>query len=230
MQRLPTPMFTLVVSHRLKLHCFRLLVTHRKGAGVGHRCREDVWFVISHLRYIHPTFLRCFRTSSREVKLGWPTVNSLSGKEIGRWVRPALPNTRGSDCMGRGHVKALVSEGIESRASIRAGLPGWGKEFIDLAIQIDNLIHSLCSTRATPRYMPENTTAAEPMQLGFTHLTPKERERWMQNQLCLYCGQAGHLNISCPVRPFSSFRSVSVNPCIKTSALSYQSNYLCKTR
>ncbi len=129
MQRLPTPMFALVVSHRLKLHCFRLLVTHRKGAGVGHRCREDVWFVISHLRYIHPTFPRCFRTSSWEVKLGWPTVNSLSGKEIGRWVRPALPNTRGSDCMGRGHVKALVSEGIESRASIRAGLPGWGKEF-----------------------------------------------------------------------------------------------------
>ncbi len=151
-----------------------LLVTHRKGAGVGHRCREDVWFVISHLRYIHPTFPQCFRTSSREVKLGWPTVNSLSGKEIGRRVRPALPNTRGSDCMGRGHVNALVSEGIESRASIRASLPGWGKEFIDLAIQIDNLIRSRCSTRATPRYMPENTTAAEPMQLEFTHLT-----RWV---------------------------------------------------
>ncbi len=129
MQRLPTPMFTLVVSHRLKLHCFRLLVYSPERRWSGSPLSGGC--MVRHFppRYIHPTFLRCFRTSSREVKLGWPTVNSLSGKEIGRWVRPALPNTRGSDCMGRGHVKALVSEGIESRASIRAGLPGWGKEF-----------------------------------------------------------------------------------------------------
>ncbi len=93
-------------------------------------------------------------------------------------------------------------------------------EFIDLTMQIDNLIRSRCSTRATPRYMPETTTIAEPMQLGFTHLTQEEREHRMQNQLCLYCGQAGHMKISCPVRLLSSSRSVSVNSRSITSASS----------
>ncbi len=93
-------------------------------------------------------------------------------------------------------------------------------EFIDLAIQVDNLIRARRSTRATPRYVPETMTAAEPMQLGFTHLTPEERERRMQNQLCLYCGQSGHMKTSCPVRPSSSSRPVSVNPHIITSTSS----------
>ncbi len=76
-------------------------------------------------------------------------------------------------------------------------------EFIELAIQIDNLTHSRRSARTSPRYMPETTTTAEPMQFGFTHIMAEERERRMQNQLCLYCGQAGHVKISCPVRPWT---------------------------
>ncbi len=79
-------------------------------------------------------------------------------------------------------------------------------EFIELAIQIDNLIRSRHSTRTSSRYMPETTTTADPMQLGFTHITAEEQERCMQNQLCLYCSQAGH---SCPVRPSTGSRSVS---------------------
>ncbi len=31
----------------------------------------------------------------------------------------------------------------------------------------------------------------------------------MQNQLCLYCGQAGHMRNTCPVRPSSDLRPVS---------------------
>ncbi len=51
---------------------------------------------------------------------------------------------------------------------------------------------------------------SEPMQLGYTHLTPEERERQLQHHLCLYCGKAGHLKTSCPVRPLHpSSRSVS---------------------
>ncbi len=49
------------------------------------------------------------------------------------------------------------------------------------------------------------------MQLGFTPLTPQESECRMQNQLCLYCGQAGHMRNTCPVRPSSDQRSVSDN-------------------
>ncbi len=52
--------------------------------------------------------------------------------------------------------------------------------------------------------MPETTTTADPMQLGFTHITAEEQERCMQNQLCLYCSQAGH---SCPVRPSTGSQS-----------------------
>lgn len=49
------------------------------------------------------------------------------------------------------------------------------------------------------------------MQLGFTHLSPEERERRRQNRLCLYCGQPGHMRASCPVRPAVKPQSVSSN-------------------
>lgn len=71
-----------------------------------------------------------------------------------------------------------------------------------------------------PWFTNEATSGAEPMQLGFTHLTPKERECRMQNQPCLYRGQAGHLKISCTFRPSSSTRPVSVTTSITTSASS----------
>ncbi len=77
--------------------------------------------------------------------------------------------------------------------------------------------------------MPETTTVAEPMQLGFTPLTLEERERRMQNQLCLYCGQAGHMRISCPVRLLSSPQSVSVNS-LPHQSLIYRSNCLSEPR
>lgn len=48
------------------------------------------------------------------------------------------------------------------------------------------------------------------MQLGFTNLTPEERERRMHQHLCLYCGQSGHRRLSCPVRPPSHVQPVSV--------------------
>lgn len=38
----------------------------------------------------------------------------------------------------------------------------------------------------------------EPMQLGSTRLTPEERARRRKDNLCLYCGQAGHFIPRCP--------------------------------
>ena len=82
-------------------------------------------------------------------------------------------------------------------------------EYINLTIQVDNLMHSRRRVR-TPLYTAhESTTMHEPMQLGFTHLSPEERERRQQNRLCLYCGQPGHMKASCPVRPVSKSQSVS---------------------
>ncbi|KAM7378680.1 hypothetical protein PAMP_004286 [Pampus punctatissimus] len=40
----------------------------------------------------------------------------------------------------------------------------------------------------------------EPMQLGCTSLSPKEKERRRQANLCLYCGRAGHFISRCPAK------------------------------
>ncbi len=80
-------------------------------------------------------------------------------------------------------------------------------QFIELTIHIDNLIRSTHGDLHLAHHPDLN--AGEPMQLGFTPLTPQREERRMQNQLCLYCGQAGHMRNTCPVRPSSDRRSVS---------------------
>jgi len=72
--------------------------------------------------------------------------------------------------------------------------------FIELAIHIDNLLR----TRRPVRLSASAGPALEPMQLGYTPLLPEERERRRQLHLCLYCGQAGHIKINCPVQPQSS--------------------------
>lgn len=46
----------------------------------------------------------------------------------------------------------------------------------------------------------DSPSTEEPMHLGRTKLTPKERERRMVARLCLYCGKPGHFLVSCPER------------------------------
>ncbi|KAL0151624.1 hypothetical protein M9458_053025 [Cirrhinus mrigala] len=45
------------------------------------------------------------------------------------------------------------------------------------------------------------TDETEPMQLNSFHLSAEERNRRLAQRLCLYCGQSGHLQVSCPSRP-----------------------------
>lgn len=63
-------------------------------------------------------------------------------------------------------------------------------------------------------HYPITPSQTEPMQLGYTHLTPVEWEHRICQHLCLYCGQAGHLRASCPTRP-SACNSTTVSPCIQ---------------
>ena len=42
--------------------------------------------------------------------------------------------------------------------------------------------------------------APEPMQLGRARLSTEERQRRLQENRCLYCGQSGHFVTSCPVK------------------------------
>ncbi len=76
-------------------------------------------------------------------------------------------------------------------------------QLIDLAICLDNMIRSRkpsrCSTfrSLSPPVMPEQ----EAMQVGHARISPEERDRRYRQNLCLYCGQAGHVKISSPTRP-----------------------------
>ncbi len=109
-------------------------------------------------------------------------------------------------------LKLLFRRGLNTELQSELACRDEGRtlsQFIELTIHIDNLIRARRTVRSAPRSPPRSQNAGEPMQLGFTPLTPQERERRMQNQLCLYCGQAGHMRNTCPVRPSSDRRSVS---------------------
>ncbi len=49
----------------------------------------------------------------------------------------------------------------------------------------------------SPPVVPEQ----EAMQVGHARISPEERDRRYRQNLCLYCGQAGHVKISCLTRP-----------------------------
>ncbi len=112
-------------------------------------------------------------------------------------------------------LKLLFRKGLKAELQSELACRDEGStlsQFIELTIHLDNLIRSRRPVRSVPRSPSKSHEAVEPMQLGFTPLTPltpQERERRMQYQLCLYCGQAGHMRNTCPVRPSSDRRSVS---------------------
>ncbi len=110
-------------------------------------------------------------------------------------------------------------------------LPSSLDGLIDLAIRVDNRI-SLRSRHRRSGFPPELVTRAasgaandtppqhlvfseeEPMQVGRARLTVRERRYRLDNQLCLYCGEAGHVAASCPAArrrsPLKGVRTVSV--------------------
>ncbi|KAL0198990.1 hypothetical protein M9458_007530, partial [Cirrhinus mrigala] len=86
-------------------------------------------------------------------------------------------------------------------------------QYIDLSIRIDNVMRSRKPSWPLTNVFqtqPSTPSAPEPMQLGTTKLTVEERERRIRNNLCLYCGQAGHIRATCPTRPPRPPTSVSV--------------------
>ncbi|KAL0185720.1 hypothetical protein M9458_017390, partial [Cirrhinus mrigala] len=86
------------------------------------------------------------------------------------------------------------------------------EQYIDLSIRVDNVMRARKSSRFTsslPLPTPSSEAPLEPMQLGSTKLSLEERERRLRNNLCLYCGLAGHVRASCPTRPPRQPSSVS---------------------
>lgn len=51
-----------------------------------------------------------------------------------------------------------------------------------------------------PLSQPCTDQEVEPMQLGRARLTPEERRKRQLEGRCFYCGEVGHLVISCPAK------------------------------
>ncbi|KAI2653118.1 Transposon Tf2-6 polyprotein [Labeo rohita] len=85
-------------------------------------------------------------------------------------------------------------------------------QYIGLSIRVDNVMRARKPSRAftaSPPFPSVPMASPEPMQLGVTKLSAEERERRLRNNLCLYCGQAGHVRATCPTRPPRPPASVS---------------------
>ncbi|XP_062418964.1 uncharacterized protein LOC134131237 [Pungitius pungitius] len=81
-------------------------------------------------------------------------------------------------------------------------------DYIRVSISVGHLLESRRSPRASfpseptfPVTPPLADEGPEPMQLGRLPLSPAERIRRIREQLCLYCGEAGHLLRNCRLRP-----------------------------
>ncbi|KAI2665770.1 Transposon Tf2-9 polyprotein [Labeo rohita] len=120
-----------------------------------------------------------------------------------------------------GPLKLHYRPGLNSDLQVELACRDEGltlNQYIDLSIRIDNVMRSRKPNRSftTPLPTPSSTSSTpEPMQLGTTKLTIEERERRIRNNLCLYCGQAGHIRATCPTRPPRPPTSVSeIRPCL----------------
>lgn len=92
-------------------------------------------------------------------------------------------------------------------------------QFIELAIRVDNVVRA---RRPFRQFNPTvaQTSETEPMQIGVTrvtHLSTEEKERRIQQNLCLYCGLPGHMRSNCPTRPSRRSTMVSKSAIQSTS-------------
>lgn len=114
------------------------------------------------------------------------------------------------------HFLHCLTDTLKDELATR-DLPATLDSLIDLATRLDNRLRERTRERRnphpglSPRWFPPSSpepspdflpvSAAEPMQVGRTHLTPTERQRRLQAGACLYCGEEGHFRAACPVRP-----------------------------
>ncbi len=113
-------------------------------------------------------------------------------------------------------LKLLFRKGLNHELQSELACHDKGKtleQFINLAIRLDNLLRSRRLPRSSfsTAAMATAPPAAEPMQIGVTHLSGEERERRVRLNLCLYCGLPGHMRASCPTRPSRNNATVSQN-------------------
>ncbi len=103
-------------------------------------------------------------------------------------------------------LKLHFRRGLSSELQTELACRDEGKtldQLIDLAIRIDNMIRSRRPSRGSTYHSPSPPVVPEQeaMQVGHARISHEERDRRYRQNLCLYCGQAGHVKVSCPTRP-----------------------------
>lgn len=75
-----------------------------------------------------------------------------------------------------------------------------------------NSYNSGSTSLTKPVSSMNSSNGATPMELGATgHVTEEERKRRFEANLCLYCGEPGHLVRACPTRPRTKKNNQLVN-------------------
>ncbi len=107
-------------------------------------------------------------------------------------------------------------------------------ECVTLAMKIDNLMLSnptkskspssrtipIYQTSSIPNPAPSTVQSnSELMQLGISKLSTEERSRRLIHNLCIYCGEAGHVNTVCPL---ISWRTTTATSRVSVDNLSPQ--------
>ncbi|KAI2644234.1 Transposon Tf2-6 polyprotein [Labeo rohita] len=98
-----------------------------------------------------------------------------------------------------GPLKLHYRKGLNSELQVELACRNEGltlNQFIDQSIRIDNVMRARRPVRSFTTPHPSPT---------------EERERRLRNNLCLYCGQAGHIRATCPTRPPRPPTSVSLS-------------------
>ena len=101
----------------------------------------------------------------------------------------------------------LMDQRLRERRAERAQRPPSGFRSAPASVET-RAPRSNYSPLSQPALPPSSTApplatagTEEPMQLGRARLLLVERERRIQQRLCLYCGQPGHFIRDCPTRP-----------------------------
>ncbi|KAI2650489.1 Retrotransposon-derived protein PEG10 [Labeo rohita] len=116
-----------------------------------------------------------------------------------------------------GPLKLHYRKGLNAELQVELACRDEGlplEQFIDLSIRVNDIMRSRKPYRQLVTMSPPLSAAdaaPEPMQIGATKLSVEERERRLRGNLCLYCGQPGHIRATCPMRPPRQRAAVSTD-------------------
>ncbi len=133
------------VFHGRESHCLRLLSTHRASAGLGYCCME--WRTRG-FPIIHPlsaAFQGGFRTPRWGQGGGWAVISSTSGRSTAADYALSFRTLSAQTGWADDPLKLLFRKGLSMELQSELACRDEGRsldQFIDLAIQIDNLVRS----------------------------------------------------------------------------------------